>query len=320
MMKVSKITLGLFSSGFLLYSLYKYFSQKKIPKEQISKIIKKITNLSVFFIFQKYDSQNKIMNQKKQFEDKKEEVKNNIKNDKTEEDFDNEIIYILHQIENEKIKPLKITREEFMDYILEYKDEDVVIEKNFNLIQKVLNSFKKKMLPEINFGFIIPEKYLEIISNIFYFNIKKAYISYYTKINNNNTKLEFKEKKELYNNTYNSYLKQTRNEICYFFGIDKDYNLEINVKLALKIFPFYFDINHNLRKKYIEMNSNVNKIMNIIIKSEYKIDVLTNENNVFFIKEPVDKILNFEDIINNINLKNDFSINDELLPYEDQFD
>ena len=148
MMKVSKITLGLFSSGFLLYSLYKYFSQKKIPKEQISKIIKKITNLSVFFIFQKYDSQNKIMNQKKQFEDKKEEVKNNIKNDKTEEDFDNEIIYILHQIENEKIKPLKITREEFMDYILEYKDEDVVIEKNFNLIQKVLNSFKKKMLPE----------------------------------------------------------------------------------------------------------------------------------------------------------------------------
>ena len=161
---------------------------------------------------------------------------------------------------------------------------------------------------------------MEIISNIFYFNIKKAYISYYTKINNNNTKLEFKEKKELYNNTYNSYLKQTRNEICYFFGIDKDYNLEINVKLALKIFPFYFDINHNLRKKYIEMNSNVNKIMNIIIKSEYKIDVLTNENNVFFIKEPVDKILNFEDIINNINLKNDFSINDELLPYEDQCD
>ena len=68
------------------------------------------------------------------------------------------------------------------------------------------------------------------------------------------------------------------------------------------------------------MNSNVNKIMNIIIKSEYKIDVLTNENNVFFIKEPVDKILNFEDIINNINLKNDFSINDELLPYEDQCD
>ena len=30
------------------------------------------------------------MNQKKEFENKKEEVKNNIKNDKTEEDFDNE--------------------------------------------------------------------------------------------------------------------------------------------------------------------------------------------------------------------------------------
>ena len=61
MMKISKITLGLFSSGFVLFSLYKYFSQKRITKEQISKIIKKISNLSIHFIFQRYDSQNKII-------------------------------------------------------------------------------------------------------------------------------------------------------------------------------------------------------------------------------------------------------------------
>ena len=70
MMKASKMALGLFSSGFLLFSLYKYFSQKRITKEQISKIIKKISNLSIHFIFQKYDSQNKILNQKIENEEK----------------------------------------------------------------------------------------------------------------------------------------------------------------------------------------------------------------------------------------------------------
>ena len=112
-------------------------------------------------------------------------------------------------------------------------------------------------------------------------------------------------------------LRETRNEICYFFGIDKDNNLEINPKLALKIFPYYYDKNHSLRKKYQEINKSVNMIINKIIKIEYKIDVLTNENNRFYIKEPIDKIINFDDILNNIGF---FSINDEEIPYEDQCD
>ena len=175
-MKASKMALGLFSSGFLLFSLYKYFSQKRITKEQISKIIKKISNLSIHFIFQKYDSQNKILNQKIENEEKnisnvliKEQ--NNINNkstfNKTEESFDNEILFVLLQIENEKIKSLGISNEEFQEYLLEYKDEDNEITKNLNLIQKVLNSFKQRKLPIINFGFIIPDKFIQIISNIY---------------------------------------------------------------------------------------------------------------------------------------------------------
>ena len=58
-------------------------------------------------------------------------------------------------------------------------------------------------------------------------------------------------------------------------------------------------------------------VINKIIKIEYKIDVLTNENNRFYIKEPIDKIINFDDILNNIGF---FSINDEEIPYEDQCD
>ena len=317
MIKASKITLGLFSSGFILFSLYKYFSQKKITKEQISKIIKRISNLSIYIMFQYYDSKNEITNQKKEIEEKTNE-KNNIE---IKESIDNEILFLLLQIENEEIKNLGITKEEFQEYLIEYKDEDKEIEKNYNLIQKVLDSFKLRKLPEINFGFIIPEKYLQIISNIFYFNIKKTYSIYYNKINiiikNNNNALNLKEKKEIFNDIYNTNIEETRNEICYFFGTDKDNNLEVNPKLALKIFPYYYNKNHSLRKKYQEINNNVNIIINKIIKIEYKIDVLTNENNRFYVKEPIDKIINFDDILNNIGY---FSINDEEIPYEDQCD
>ena len=335
MMNASKIALGLFSSGFLVFSLYKYFSQKRITKEEISKIIKKISNLSIHFIFQRYDAQNKILNQKKEKEDNnvlnaiiKEQNNNNINiHNKNEESFDNEVLFVLLQIENEKIKSLGISNEEFQEYLLEYKDEDNEITKNFNLIQKVLNSFKQRKLPLINFGFIIPDKYLQIISNIFYFNLKQSYLIFIDKINtmkNNDTTftLGYKEKNEIFNNIYNKNLKETRKKICSFFGIDKDNNLEINVKLALRIFPFYYDKEHNLRKKYQIINENVNKLINIILKSNDNINVLINENNKHYIKEPIDKIINFEDIINEINLENNNDIlnKDDEIPYEDQWD
>ena len=337
MMKASKVAFGLFSSGFLIFSIYKYLSQKRITKDQIIKIIKKISNLSINFIFQKYDSQNKILNQKKEKEDNnvlnaiiKEQNNNkiNILN-KTEESFDNEILYVLLQIENEKINSLGITNEEFQEYLLEYKDEDNEITKYFNLIQKVMNSFKQRKLPTINFGFIIPNKYLQIISNILYFNLKQSYLIFINKINSmknsedfNSFNFGYKEKNEIFNNIYSKNLKEVRKKICTFFGIDKDNNLEINVKLALRIYFYYYNKEHNLRKKYQEINDNVNKLINIILKSNDNIDALINENNNFYIKEPIDNIINFENIINEINqgLKNDINNKDEEIPYEDQLD
>jgi len=317
-MKASKITLGIFSSGFLLFSLYKYFSQKRITKEQISFILKKITNLSVYYLFHIYDSHNKIFEQKKESEEKSQVIIFSQENYILDNDFDEEILHNLNKIELEEIKKLNITKEEYEEYLIEYKNEDLEINKNVNLINNVLNSLKEGLLPKINFGFIIPEKYLQIMSNIYYFNIKKSYIIYYNQINlskKNSIQLNIKERKEIFNNIYKSLLRETRNEICYFFGIDKDNNLEIDVKLALKIFIFYYDKNHNLRKKYCEINNNVNKIMNIIINTDYKIDVLTNDNNKYYIKDPVDKIIDLEHVINNTSLKNDFSINDEELTY-----
>ena len=342
MMKATKISFGLFTGGFLIFSLYKFFSQKRISKEQISKIVRKISNLSIHFMFQRYDSQNKIINQKKEDSSKQISIstdnRNNYNNNKInlnelneeeinnkfEDNFDNEVLFVLLQIENEKIKSLEITNEEFQEYILEYKDEDADITKNFNLIQKVLKSFKQRKLPVINFGFIIPEKYLQIISNIFYFNLKNSIQIYYNKLisfsNQNN--LSFKEKNQIFNNIYSSNLKNTRNIISSFFGIDKDNNLEINIKLALRIFPFYYDKNHKLRKSYNQINDNVNKLINIILKNDEKIDALINENNKYYIKEPNDIIINFEEIIIevNSNLKDNKINSEEEIPYEDQYD
>jgi hypothetical protein len=293
-------------------------------------------------MFQRYDSQNKIINQKKEdssqqisisTDNKKKNNNNKINlselneeeiNNNFEENFDNEVLFVLLQIENEKIKSLEITNEEFQEYILEYKDEDADITKNFNLIQKVLKSFKQRKLPVINFGFIIPEKYLQIISNIFYFNLKNSIQIYYNKLisfsNQNN--LSFKEKNQIFNNIYSSNLKNTRNIISSFFGIDKDNNLEINIKLALRIFPFYYDKNHKLRKTYNQINDNVNKLINIILKNDEKIDALINENNKYYIKEPSNVVINFEEIIIevNSNLKDNKINNVEEIPYEDQYD
>ena len=337
-MKVSKITFGLFSGGFLLFSLYKFFSQKRISKEQISNIIRKISNISIRFVFQRYDSQDKILNQKKDQKIESQEISqgpllpqisnsiskiNEEEKIKLEDNFDNEVLVVLTQIENEKIKSLDITNEEFQEYLIEYKDEDIEITKNFNLIQKVLKAFKQRKLPLINFGYIIPEKYLQIISNIFYFNLQKSILIYYNKINSifNRNNLGFKEKNEIFNNIYISNLKNIRNNIVIFFGIDKDNNLEINAKLALRIFPFYYNKNHSLRKKFKEISDNVNNLINIILKNDEKIDVLINENNKYYIKKPCDIIINFEDIINEAysNLK-DNNFKEEEIPYEDQYD
>ena len=322
-MKAAKITFGLFSSGFVLFSLYKYFYQKKISKQQILKIIKKISNQSVHFMFQRYDSQNKIKNQKLE----KNEIiiqksnLNDIDEIENEDDFDNEVLYVLLHIENEKIKELEISNEEFQQYLLEYEDEEPEIKKYFDLIQKVIKSFKQRKLPEINFGFIIPEKYLEIISNIFYFNLKKTIHKYYEKLNNMNENISFKEKNEIFNLIYSSNLKNTRNEITEFFGINKDNNLEINNKLALRIFPFYYSKENNLRKEYEKINANVNILINKILKSKEKIDTFINENSEFFIKDPVDKIIDFEEIIKDFDSNGGDNENEpEEVPYEDQCD
>ena len=63
-------------------------------------------------------------------------------------------------------------------------------------------------------------------------------------------------------------------------------------------------------------------MINIVLKGEEKIDVFINENNKYYIKEPNDIVINFEEIIieSNSNLKDNIINIYEEIPYEDQCD
>ena len=58
MFRFIKNSLGLFSSGFILFSMYKYFlgKKEKITEERIIKLVKKIGNFGIHVLFKRYDS------------------------------------------------------------------------------------------------------------------------------------------------------------------------------------------------------------------------------------------------------------------------
>ena len=63
-------------------------------------------------------------------------------------------------------------------------------------------------------------------------------------------------------------------------------------------------------------------MINLILKTNDKIDILIDENHKLYLKEPVDNIIDFENIINEINsgLNNNINNKEEEIPYEDQWD
>jgi hypothetical protein len=117
MFRFIKNSLGLFSSGFILFSMYKYFLGKKeiITEEQIIKLVKKIGNFGIHVLFKRYDSNNKLKNQNK--EDNiihtNSQLIHNEENEIDEEQFDSESAQILLLIECEKITKYNLTVEEY---------------------------------------------------------------------------------------------------------------------------------------------------------------------------------------------------------------
>ena len=295
MIKFIKTSLGLFTSGFILFSIHKYYlgKKEKITEEKLIKLVKKIGNFGIHVLFKRYDSNNKLKNQNK--EDNiihtNSQLIHNEENEIDEEQFDSESAQILLLIECEKITKYNLTVQEYYNYLNLYKNNSE-LKRRIEIISNTFVSFEKRLLPNFNFGKIIPEKYLEIICNIFYINLKKTTKEYYKELDKCLITLKYKDKNEMYNKIYSSFLKKTRNEVSQFFKIEN--NIDLDIKVALRIYPFYFSIEHSMRKEYDDINNSVNKLITYILNNPDFVDDLINENNPNYIITPVDSIIDFK--------------------------
>ena len=292
MFKFIKYSFGIFSGGFVLFSIYNYWtkSKEKISEEELIKLVKKIGNFGIHVLFKRYDSNYKLKNQFKEDDIiitnskliEKEE------NEIDEQQFDSESAQMLLLIECEKITKKNLTVQEYYNYLNKYKNNNELI-RRIQIISNTFESFEKRLLPHFNFGNIIPEKYLEIICNIFYINLKKTTKKYYEELDKSIISLKYSEKNEIYNKIYSSFLKKTREEVAQFFKIEN--NIDLDIKVALRIYPFYFSIEHSFRKKYEEINNNVNTLITYILNNPDFVDELINENNTNYIYTPIDSVI-----------------------------
>ncbi len=294
MFKFIKYSFGIFSGGFVLFSIYNYWSKskEKISEEELIKLVKKIGNFGIHVLFKRYDSNYKLKNQFKEDDIiitnskliEKEE------NEIDEQQFDSESAQMLLLIECEKITKKNLTVQEYYSYLNKYKNNNELI-RRIKIISNTFESFEKRLLPHFNFGKIIPEKYLEIICNIFYINLKKTTKKYYEELDKSIISLKYSEKNEMYNKIYSSFLKKTREEVAQFFKIEN--NIDLDIKVALRIYPFYFSIEHSMRKEYEDINNSANKLITYILNNPDFVDDLINENNPNYIITPVDTIIDF---------------------------
>ena len=298
MFKFIKYSFGIFSGGFVLFSIYNYWtkSKEKISEEELIKLVKKIGNFGIHVLFKRYDSNYKLKNQFK--EDNiiitNSKLIEKEENEIDEQQFDSESAQMLLLIECEKITKKNLTVQEYYNYLNKYKNNNELI-RRIQIISNTFESFEKRLLPHFNFGNIIPEKYLEIICNIFYINLKKTTKKYYEELDKSIISLKYSEKNEMYNKIYSSFLKKTREEVAQFFKIEN--NIDLDIKVALRIYPFYFSIEHSFRKKYEEINNNVNTLITYILNNPDFVDELINENNTNYIYTPIDSVIDFNKFI-----------------------
>ena len=197
MFKFIKYSFGIFAGGFVLFSIYNYWSKskEKISEEELIKLVKKIGNFGIHVLFKRYDSNYKLKNQFKEDDIiitnskliEKEE------NEIDEQQFDSESAQMLLLIECEKITKKNLTVQEYYNYLNKYKNNNELI-RRIQIISNTFESFEKRLLPHFNFGNIIPEKYLEIICNIFYINLKKTTKKYYEELDKSIISLKYSEK------------------------------------------------------------------------------------------------------------------------------
>ena len=316
-------SLLLFTGGFGVYSLTRYFLEKKVnlSSSLVLKILRKIQTLSIHILMKRYDDHHKISNQEKNKDDISIEQVDSNKNKEEEETFDTESSEMLFQIEVGKLNEFKVKPNDYYDKLQSMLSSEKDSQSLIPLIESIKKTFsalQERKLPELKFGEKLQTKYIEIICNIFYFNLKKTVKEYYEKIDSISRKMRYEEKNDIFNSIYRKHLKKTRSEVISFFGM-KPEECELSYKLALRIYPFFLDANHSKRKQYNKINEDVNKLITYIVNSEEKIEIFTDKNNKYYIESYINKIIKFNEMLEGKDEKMLIKNKGEV-DYEDQFD
>jgi hypothetical protein len=128
-----------------------------------------------------------------------------------------------------------------------------------------------------NFDESIKSNYLKIISNIFYFNIRKAQKKFKDEYIDKSSEFKTVSANELskkFNDLYKQFLKQTRNEVIQYFNLPQ--SQELSLKILLRIYPYFHSPHSPFRKAYDLMNKQVNQVIS---------KIATDENGKHFIDE-----------------------------------
>lgn len=319
MIKSINYGLYVFGGGFALYSLCRYISSYKpsLSKDQFTKLLNKIRNLTIHLMIQRYDSNNKLVNQIK--DDSEPEIsdtsKSPIANIKLPPDeFNTEAEQMVIEVELRKLKQSHLTIQEYNDYLTTYINDPSVI-KIISTIQTTMNSLQQNLIPKFSLGEVIPVKYLEIISNIFYLNMRKTTREYYKEQELLTNQKSFRERNTIFNMFYNQKLRETRGEVVKYFKVEEN-EIDLSPKLSLRVYSFYYEKKHPFRLAYNQINDDVNDLIVFILNSPKKIEEFINDKHKDAICSPVDKVIDFKHFIQNENK----SLLLKQENYEDQYD
>jgi hypothetical protein len=150
------------------------------------------------------------------------------------------------------------------------------IKNNLNLIESFKKGYFAGELPDIKIKQTLNDKYLRIISNIYYISLIKIQKIYKNDYLNKNKLLDKDEATELLDNLYNENIKTTRIQVLNFFKVNPIHN--ISPIVLIKLYPLYFSPYDEIRFKYDKLNKYSEKIINKM-SDNYVFEILYNDND-----------------------------------------
>lgn len=211
-----------------------------------------------------------------------------------------QILTHLCNLEKEIIKSFKFTVTDYKKHLQKYMSTNKKIKSYINILNLYMQSLDNKQLFSIDFSDNLSSNYLKIVSNIYHLNITRTLRRYIKneKIDDLIEKAKHGNQSArssltmIFNEIYKEELDKTREDVTLFFNVKKHSLFEIPVKTLLRIYPYYFSKESEMRKKYMNLTSTVNSL---ILKLEMKegIEEFIDEKHQKYVDHPVDDMFRF---------------------------